>query len=374
MNIHIITLNIPWPVDYGGMIDSYYRIKALHDIGTGIHLHCFEYGRPRSNELEILCKTVSYYKRKTGLFSHLSLRPYTVNSRRSKQLVSDLLKDDYPIFFDGLHTTFCINDSSLRKRKKIIRLHNIEHGYYFTLSKYEKNPFKKIFFRMEAYRLKKHQKIIRKTDLALTISENDQEYFSEKFKNVKYLAPFHPFKEIKSTPGQGNYLIYHGDLSVNENAAIVEYLINNVISKVDFRFIVAGKNPDKLIRTVISGHKNVELIADPSEEQMKDLIENAQINILPAFGLNGFKIKILIALYSGRHCIVNNVLGGNELIKKLCHVSGSDDEMISMIGELMNEPFTEKMAADRKELLETDYNTGKNATRLVDFVARIFTT
>ena len=368
MNIHIITLNVPWPADYGGMIDTYNRIKTLHDTGIGIHLHCFEYDRPRAKELEMLCKTVSYYKRKTGFISQLSFRPYTVYSRRSEQLVSDLSKDDYPIFFDGLHTTSCINDPTLRNRKKIIRLHNIEHRYYSTLSVYEKNPFKKLFFMIEAFRLKDYQKIIGNAELALSISANDQEYFSKKYENVKYLPPFHPFKEIMSIPGKGNYTIYHGDLSVSENAAIVKYLVNNIFSKVALRLVVAGKDPGRSTRSVISGHKNVELIADPSDDQMKNLIENAQVNILPAFGANGFKIKILIALYSGRHCIVNSIMGKDGLLSKLCHVSGSDDDLMRITGELMNEPFTEKMAGMRKKLLQSEFDTEQNAARLVDLI------
>ena len=353
------------------MIDSYYRIRELHQLGVGIHLHCFEYGRARTRELENLCKTVSYYKRKKGLLSHLSFRPYTVYSRRSKQLLSDLLKDDHPVLFDGLHSTFYINDPALRDRGKIVRLHNIEHRYYATLSKYESNPFKKIFYRIEALRLKRYQEVIGLADLALTISGNDHEYFSKRFTNVKYLAPFHPFKEITSMPGKGDYLIYHGDLSVKENAAAVRYLAGNIFSKVAYRLVVAGKDPGKKVRAVVSVNKNIELIANPSGEQMKDLIENAQVNILPSFGANGFKIKILFALYSGRHCIVNKIAGGDELINRLCNISGSDEDMISMIGELMQEPFTGKVAAERKELLQAGFDTWKNAERLVELISSI---
>ncbi|MCX6328349.1 MAG: glycosyltransferase family 1 protein, partial [Bacteroidia bacterium] len=94
-SLHIITLNIPYPADYGGMIDSFHRIRSLNKLGINIHLHCFEYGRPHSRELETLCKTVNYYPRRTFILNHYSLLPYNVFSRRSYRLLKDLMKDDF---------------------------------------------------------------------------------------------------------------------------------------------------------------------------------------------------------------------------------------------------------------------------------------
>ncbi|MCC8094833.1 MAG: glycosyltransferase family 1 protein, partial [Tannerellaceae bacterium] len=65
--LNIIALNIPWPPNYGGIIDIYYKIKALHALGIKIILHCFEYERGASPELDSLCDQVYYYKRRTGL-------------------------------------------------------------------------------------------------------------------------------------------------------------------------------------------------------------------------------------------------------------------------------------------------------------------
>jgi len=54
--LNIVSLNIPWPADYGGVIDIYYKIKALNECGIKIILHCFEYERPRAPELETVCE------------------------------------------------------------------------------------------------------------------------------------------------------------------------------------------------------------------------------------------------------------------------------------------------------------------------------
>ena len=41
--INIVAFNIPWPANYGGVIDVYYKMLALHRCGVKIFLHCFEY-------------------------------------------------------------------------------------------------------------------------------------------------------------------------------------------------------------------------------------------------------------------------------------------------------------------------------------------
>lgn len=62
-NLHIVAFTIPFPPNYGGAIDVFYKLKALYELGVQIHLHCFEYDRSPSKELEQYCKTVYYYKR-----------------------------------------------------------------------------------------------------------------------------------------------------------------------------------------------------------------------------------------------------------------------------------------------------------------------
>ena len=101
--LNIIAFNIPWPANYGGIIDVYYKIKALHQCGVKIILHCFEYERAHSPELEAICEKVFYYKRHTGLRTNITLLPYNVYSRKHPELIANLLMNDYPILFEGLH-------------------------------------------------------------------------------------------------------------------------------------------------------------------------------------------------------------------------------------------------------------------------------
>ena len=65
--LNIVSFNIPYPANYGGVIDVYYKLEALHACGVKLILHCFEYERPHAPELESICDKVFYYKRRTGV-------------------------------------------------------------------------------------------------------------------------------------------------------------------------------------------------------------------------------------------------------------------------------------------------------------------
>jgi len=367
-NLHIVTFNIPYPPDYGGIIDCYHRIRTLNNAGIRVHLHAFEYGRCQSKELEAICDNVKYYHRDTSTTRHFSSQPYSVLSRKSDQLKGDLMKDDFPILFDGIQTTLNLDDPALTNRKKVVRVHNIEPRYYLTLMKYENNILRKLYYWTEAARLRKYEKILRKADHLLTVSIVDHDYYNRKFGNSVMMPLFHPYDHVDIAAGHGEYILYHADLSVNENMAVAKYLITDIFSKVHHRCIIAGKNPSAHLATMISRYGNINLVPDPDNEKMDSLIRNAHINILPTMASNGMKLKLLISLYRGRHCIVNsNTINGSGLYS-LCHVADSSGEMISNISDFMDQSFTEDMIEERRRVLAKNYDNKVNAGKLIDIL------
>jgi hypothetical protein len=367
-HLHIITLNIPFPPDYGGIIDTYYRIEALNQQGVLIHLHCFEYGRARPKELESICETVNYYPRKSGLKSHLSVIPQIVSSRKAETLLDNLTRDNYPILFDGLHTTYYLNHPALANRKKLVRSHNIEHQYYRDLAKAESRLFKKIFFYLESIKLKRYEKVFGKADFILTVSESDQSHFKEKYHNSYLISSFHPFKESVSLTGFGEYAIFHGDLSVKENELIAESLIRNVFSKISYSLIITGKNPSNRIQRVAANHSNIKILANPVSSEMLELIRNAHIQVLPAESSNGLKLKLLFGLFAGRHCLINSKMAKCIQPKELCHIADSGEEIMKKIHALMKMDFTMEMLQERQKLLDQFYSNYRRSQQLVNLI------
>ena len=355
--INIISFDVPFPANYGGVIDVFYRIKYFHNKGIKVHLHCFEYGRGKQPELNKICASVHYYKRKKGVQTHLSTLPFIVKSRASKKLKSNLLKNDFPILFEGLHCCSLLNDIDLKNRFKIVRNHNIEHNYYFELANIEQKTIKKTYFKTEAEKLKRFESIIENADLCLSISETDLAYFRKKYLNTKsiFVPGFHANENVTIKPGKGEYVLYHGNLSVAENINAAKFIIERFFKGSEIPLKIAGLNPTKELINLIKSFDNIELIKNPSDKEMKELISNAQINLLYTEQATGLKMKLLNVLYNGRYCIVNPKMVVGTALGKLCLIDQSITELNQSIKDTFKLDFSEEEIEIRKILLEREF-------------------
>ncbi|GIV32823.1 MAG: hypothetical protein KatS3mg031_0358 [Chitinophagales bacterium] len=368
-HLHIVSFNIPFPADYGGVIDIYYKIKSLYDAGIRVHLHAFHYGRQQARELEAICSEVSYYPRAKFFQAIYSSVPYIVGSRKSDDLLSSLLADDYPVLFEGLHTCFYLNHPALRSRFKIVRMHNIEWDYYNSLGKAERNFFRKFYLYSESRKLKEYEEILHHASLILAISPADTEYLMQKFQNVHYIPAFHPFSEVLSQTGTGKYALYHGNLSVPENNQAAFYLINKVFDDIDFPLRIAGKEPRPSLKNeVFTKGPRFELIPNPYDEGMFRMIREAQMNVLPTFQPTGIKLKLLNSLFNGRHCVVNSPMVRNTGLESLCIVADNAAQMKEAVLGLKEEPFTEEMIEKRRKLLYQKFSNQANAAKLIGLI------
>ena len=366
--LHIVCHDIPWPVDHGGYVDLFYKIKSLSEAGIKIHLHCFYTERSEADILNKYCVSVNYYKRKKFAFS-LRL-PYIVNSRRSKKLLQNLKKDNYPILLEGIHCTYELFKSNLTNRNVFVRLHNVEFLYYLSISRCEESLLKRLYFKIESSLLKNYEKQIANKAMFLTVSEKDKEFYKNIFgaSNVEYLPVFIEQNNLSSIPGKGSYCLYHGNLSVNENEIAALWLAENVFKANEFKLIIAGRNPSSNLKEKLSTYKYIELISNPTSEEINFLIENAHINILPSFNNTGVKLKIINALFKGRFCLVNFAAVENSELKNLCSIAETAPEMKVQISELFNINFSQKNIEDRDKELNRLYNNEKNADIFIELL------
>lgn len=366
-NIHIVAFDIPFPPSYGGVIDIYFKLKSLVSIGIRVHLHCFVYGNKKpSEELSILCERTFYYERRKFKNPFIGDTPYIINTRDSEELLQNLSQDNFPILFEGLHCTYFLNHPRLRNRFKIVRTHNIEHNYYFGLEKVETNYFKKYFFRLEAERLIKYERILRHADLIAAISPQDTEYYKHKFIKTFYVPAFGSNTEVKSKPGKGKYILYHGNLAVGENNSAALYLVNEVFSKLNFPCKIAGNNPSSALRNAVKYFSHIELISEIDSNEILETISEAHINVLITFQNTGIKLKLLNALHLGRHCICNEIMVQQTGLEKLTHVANTPSEIITSIQRLWDIEFSKSELESRKNILLDDFSNLKNAQKLID--------
>ena len=369
-NLHIVCLDVPYPADYGGVFDLFYKIQALQSLGIKIHLHCFEYGRGEQQELNKYCQTVNYYERKSFIKGFSFRLPFIVSSRANPLLLSNLLKDDFPILLEGIHCTYFLYTEELKKRKVFVRLHNVEFEYYKELSKASGNIFKRNYYRIESFLLKKYESKIARRCMFIAVSEKDKETYQQKFSanNIEFLPVFLPFSEVTSEVGTGNFCLYHGNLSVPENEKAVLWLMKNVFNSLDIPFVIAGKNPSKHLKAFTHKNDNFCIVANLSEKEMDDMIRKAHIHVLPSFNKTGIKIKLLNALFKGRYVITTRSTIEKNNLEPLCIVADSASDYKKIITELFQKPFTQSEIDKRKKILEGAYNNHENALQLTRWI------
>ncbi|MDT8411364.1 MAG: hypothetical protein RQ875_02785 [Vicingaceae bacterium] len=369
-NLNIISFNVPYPANYGGVIDVFYKIKHLHKNGIKVHLHCFDYGRGKQTELEKYCETVHYYKRQTGVFSFLSLTPYIVKSRVATDLKTNLLKNDFPILFEGLHTSFLLNDKAFKKRFTILRATNIEHDYYSYLAKAEQHFFKKIYFSIEAWKAKKYEPIVQQANLILVVSKTDENYFNTQYPTNKtvFIPCFHAEEKIEIQQGKGDYVLYHGNLGVPENEAAALVICNEIFNSLDIPLIIAGLNPTKKLSSTINKYKNIQLVGNPTESNMQELISNAQINLLYTHQPTGLKLKLLHSLFKGRFCLANPTMLSGTTLTNLCEIADDNETFKSKIKSLFQQEIDVEIVKTQRETALANYSNQENCLKLIDAI------
>ncbi|MBI5858756.1 MAG: glycosyltransferase family 4 protein [Sphingobacteriales bacterium] len=367
--LHIVCLDNPWPADYGGAIDMFCKIETLYKAGIKIHLHYFSYNqRSDSDVLKNYCESIHVYERKMGSMGVSRRLPYIVASRINDELISNLNKNEHPVLLEGIHCTGII--PGINKNKKIlVRLHNDEKEYYRQLADATGNLFKKIYFKRESRLLGKYQQSLPKEIAYASITEKDAATFRNyNLKNVFFLPAFIPYKEINSLEGIGNCCLYHGNLSVPENEKVALWLLKNVFSKIAVPFVIAGKNPSKKLANISFRNKQCRLIANPTENEINDLLRQAHINVLPSFSSAGIKIKLLHALFEGRHCIVNDTMVVGTGLEAACHIAGNAAAFASVVMQLLHQPFTTEEITLRKKLMENTFSNEKNVQQLIQYL------
>jgi len=371
LHLNIVSFTVPYPPNYGGVIDVFFKLKALSEQGVHIHLHCFRYDREPAPALEQYCDEVFYYHRTTGFLQQFSFTPYIVRSRYSEELIANLRKNPYPILMEGMHCTALLHHASLKDRILIYRESNIEHRYYYHLFLSERRLVPKLFHLIESARLLWYQDKLRSVSLMLTVSEEDKRYLAERFPSVpvRYLPSFHGNREIRIAEAPGKHVLFHGNLSVAENYKAAEFLITQVFPGLEIPLVIAGMKPPGWLIRMAAKH-GVSLFADPSAKEMDQLIEDAQVNVLVTFQATGLKLKLINTLFRGRHVIVNSAMLSGTGLDGCCVIADDASLMKEAIRRLFPLPVPAEIYEARRSILSGRYSDEDQARSLVDFLQK----
>ncbi len=350
------------------MIDVYYKVKALKEAGVAVHLHCFMYGREKSDDLEKICASVNYYNRQMSNALLFSNFPFIIASRRSPELLANLSKDNSPVLFEGLHCCAYLDAPELKGKKKFVRTHNIEHDYYRSLADVESRMLKRFYFRREAKKLERFEKKLALADAVLAISPADAKCLSSRYKNVHHVMAFHPYEEVVIQPGRGTFALYHGNLEVGENNQAALFLAKEVFNSLEIPLVIAGNNPSEELKRFAKENRNITLKANISTAEIDQLIADAHVNILPTFQATGIKLKLLAALFRGRFALVNSPMVANTGLESVCIIGETAPALKSQLLKLFREDFKEEEISKRKILLAEKFSNKRNVDKIVEMI------
>lgn len=369
-HLHLVCLDVPYPVDYGGVFDLFYKIKSLSQAGIKIHLHCYEYGRGKQPVLNDFCEEVNYYERTSPAKSLAENLPYIVASRANKKLLHRLQQDEFPILMEGMHCTYFVHSGQLDRKRCFVRLHNVEYRYYKQLAETTHSYWKKIYFNRESKLLREYERnLCNKADF-WTVTPKDLDVFVKEFgyASVDYLPLYLPEYQTEYPGEKGHYCLYHGNLSVPENEEAAIWLLEEVFTKVELPFVIAGKNPSARLEKMAHAQNHTCIVANPDEQEMTELIRKAQLNILPSMNETGIKLKLINAMYYGRHCLLNTAGVDGSGLNHLCMIANSAAEMQQSVINGFNLPFTKQQFDERMESLHHLFNNKANAQQMISWI------
>lgn len=320
--LHIVSFDNPYPANYGGVIDVFYKLQCFKELNFEIILHIYSEELKSSKVLNELCNTIYYYKRKKQWYKHLSLNPFVVVSRFDSLIINNLNKDNHPILFEGLHTSLPIFNKHLNNRKFYLRAHNIEHNYYKGLAKSETKLLKKVILSIESIKLKLYEKkVFNKINTVLPISNYEFSYFKKAYDVETVLLPvFHKNIKVINLNPIGNYALYQGDLRVSDNKRVVSRLIK-MFNDINFTLLIASNVSEKKFNKLFPKRSiNIKYEKIINDEHLDLLFEGAHVNTIFSYQNSGTKLKLINALYNSRFCLINDNMIDENSIKKICNV------------------------------------------------------
>ena len=98
------------------------------------------------------------------------------------------------------------------------------------------------------------------------------------------------------------------------------------------------------------------------------MIRKAHIHVLPSTHTTGIQIKLLNALYNGRHCVVNDAMVQGTGLEPACFIGNTANAMQEIIAQLHYKPFTDEELKIRERLLSKMFSNEANARQQVQWI------
>jgi glycosyltransferase involved in cell wall biosynthesis len=397
MKILLLSNKPPWPPYDGGARATLSMIKGLSYYGARITVlymntlkHCTtidEIPDDYREMAEFHNVDVNTKIKTADLIINLlfSRKPYNLQRFESvifKNQLKKLLTNEFNIVqCEGIYLySYYKTIRKFSKAPIILRAHNVENKIWNDLSLNEKNPFKKIYFRILSKRLNHLEKcIINKYNALVAVSQYDLEWF----KNNGLAIP-----SISIHPGFDSSLLhvlpdrvekkigFIGSLEWIPNIIGLLWFVKNVwpiVSKKvpGVELHVAGRNGTGSFLEILSDNN---IFYHGEVPDSTEFIDDQTIIISPLFAGSGIRIKIIEAMSRGKVVIATSVAvegmnicpGENILVADSIQMFADN-----LTGALLDKELRVHVGNNAIEVVRCNYNIFVLARELIKFYSTL---
>ena len=395
MRVLYISVAYPLPANNGAKMRLWSLLRAIRAAGHEVTLACFaEPGEVAGTEGELRAVCVEsdivplsytrlsaggdYWKRLRAIFSS---SPFTIDRFRSSEMRVRLEQRVRDRSFDVIVCDNVFSAINLPAHAAAPVVMNSQNVEYVILSRYvqhERNPFKALYARWEASKLRRFETAMyRRAALAMACSNVDTGL-------IRSLCPGIRTAVAQNVVDVSEYavnaeeepltLVYQGGMDWFPNRDALEYFVGAIFPRVQrevpgVRLIAAGRNPAPQFRARFADVSALEFTGTLPD--LRPVIAKAAVCVVPLRIGSGTRLKILEAGAMGKAMVSTTVgaegldfVPGKEIL-----IADDPAEFARNVVELLRDPARRKAMGDaaRRRVLQ-DYDL----TALVRSIAAAF--
>lgn len=246
------------------------------------------------------------------------------------------------VVFSFIHTYLAALEAGLdlKKFKKIIILtHNYDADIYKSWNK--EGFFKALIGKISLGHYYQSIKKIDKKVILGNISETDSNLYRNLCSNISVEIPSGAIIKEKFSPIKADKIkiVFLGSLSTPFNINGLIYFKDKIFStlkeSLDFDFFVIGSNPTNSVKNICKDN-NWKLIANPSDQELENILKGMSFGVLPFNITQGVKVKIWSYLSMGLPILATEIFENYDFPNDIYLAGDNLDDWVIWIQEHFN--------------------------------------
>ncbi|MDD2325482.1 MAG: glycosyltransferase family 4 protein [Alphaproteobacteria bacterium] len=381
-HILVVAPDFPFPPNHGGRVDVWSRLNLLKKMGFTIDLMASVKEPPLKEDISIVKGIVDnlfVLSRGWALSGMFGINPNQVANRSA--FSRHKLEANYDIvLIEGSPCGAVLQNSTLKARNIVLRVHNDESLYFRKLSASTNHPIKALYYFIESLRFALYERTLsQKLEHFLFISKEELSRFMHTFhdKHTAFLPPTPPniTRRQKVTKKLTNRVLFIGSLFMPNNRDGLEWYmgcVHPLLRKTcEYQFVVAGNPKGMSLDWLTKGPYGDEIELHVSPPYLDSIYEGADIFVNPMRFGAGMKIKTIEALCRGLP-MVSTTTGIEGIgLEDGIHIFQADTPELfaKRITELLNnQDRGRELVNNAITYIETEFNTQKKLENFLNQV------